>query len=285
LFSVRSERMLMEQLNYNLLFRWFVGLNMEEPVWDPTVFSKNRQRLLDGDVAQAFFAQVVLQVKGQGLLSSEHFTVDGTLLEAWAGMKSFQKKEDPPQKGSGTRGQKLLRDTHECQTDPEAHLYRKSRQDAFRLSYLGHVLMENRSGLPVGACVTTASPQGEWEAAAALAAAQNGGKRRITLGADKAYDEASLLAQLRELRVTPHVQKHESEKRRSHLDARTTRHAGYTISLTKRKRIEPIFGWLKTTALMRKLRHRGRALVEWMFVLAVSGYNLVRLSRLRVLTK
>jgi transposase len=281
-FSVRSERMLMEQLNYNLLFRWFVGLNMDESVWDATVFCKNRQRLLDGDVAQAFFAQVVRQAKEQGLLSSEHFTVDGTLLEAWAGKKSFQKKEDPPEKGSGTRGQKLLRDTHECKTDPEAHLYRKSRQDAFKLSYLGHVLMENRTGLPVGACVTAAAPQGEWEAAVEMAAAQNGGKRRITLGADKAYDEATLMAQLRGLQITPHVIQHESENRRSHLDARTTRHAGYTVSITQRKRIEHIFGWLKTTALMRKLRHRGRSLVEWMFTLAVSGYNLVRLSRLPV---
>jgi transposase len=283
-FSVRSERMLMDQLNYNLLFRWFVGLNMDEPVWDATVFSKNRQRLLEGDVAQAFFAIVVEQAREQGLLSSEHFTVDGTLLEAWASMKSFQKKKDPPEKGSGTRGQKLLRDTHESQTDPEAHLYRKSRQDAFTLSYLGHVLMENRSGLPVAACVTAAAPQGEWNAAVAMAAAINGGKRRITLAADKAYDESALIAQLRDLRVTPHFQKHESEKRRSHLDARTTRHPGYTVSITKRKRIEHIFGWLKTTALMRKLRHRGRALVEWMFTLAVSGYNLVRLSRLSVQT-
>src|SRR3954471_18934093 len=155
-FSVRSERMLMEQLNYNLLFRWFVGLSMDEPVWDATVFSKNRQRLLDGDVAQTFFAMVVQQARERDLLSNEHFTVDGTLLEAWASMKSFQKKEDPPEGGSGTRGQQLLRDTHECTTDPEAHLYRKSRRDSFKLSYLGHVLMENRSGLPVAARVTAA---------------------------------------------------------------------------------------------------------------------------------
>jgi transposase len=279
-YSVRSERMLMEQLNYNLLFRWFVGLNLDERVWDATVFSKNRERLLEGDVAQAFFAAVLEQAQAQALLSSEHFTVDGTLLEAWAGVKSFQKKPDPPGQGSGTRGQKLLRDTHASTTDPEAHLYRKSRQDAFRLSYLGHVLMENRSGLPVGACVTQASPQGEWEAAVALAAAQNQGKRRITLGADKGYDEAGLLARLRQLRITPHIQKRENETRRSHLDGRTTRHPGYQISITKRKWIEHIFGWLKTIALVRKVRHRGRALVEWVFVLAVSGYHLLRLARL-----
>ena len=281
-YSVRSERMLMEQLNYNLLFRWFVGLNMDEEVWDATVFTKNRQRLLDGDVAQAFFGAVVQQAREQGLLSSEHFTVDGTLLEAWAGMKSYQKKPGPPDKGSGTRGQVLRRDTHESKTDPEARLYRKSRQDAFTLSYLAHVLMENRSGFPVDARVTAAEPQGEWQAAVEMAAAVNGGKRRITVAADKAYDEANFVAQMRAVQATPHVVKRESEKRRSHLDGRTTRHPGYTISITKRKRIEHIFGWLKTTALMRKLRHRGRPLVEWMFTLALSGYNLVRLSRLPV---
>jgi transposase len=280
-YSVRSERMLMEQLDYNLLFRWFVGLSMDEAVWDATVFSKNRQRLLDGDIAQEFFGMVVEQARSRGLLSSEHFTVDGTLLEAWASMKSYQKKE-PPKQGSGTRGRMLRRDTHECKTDPEAHLYRKSNHGPFQLSYLGHVLMENRSNLPVGARVTLATPQGEWDAAVEMAAAVNGGKRRITLAADKAYDEAKLLTKLRDLRVTPHFQKHESERRRSNLDGRTTRHAGYQISIQKRKRIEHIFGWLKTTALLRKVRHRSRALLDWMFTLAVSGYNLVRMSRLAV---
>jgi transposase len=279
-FSVRSERMLMEQLDYNLLFRWFVGLNMDELVWDATVFSKNRQRLLEGDIAQAFLGKVLEQAKRQGLLSSEHFTVDGTLLEAWASLKSYQKKEEPPEGGSGSRGQILLRDTHECKTDPEAHLYRKSNREAFKMSYLGHVLMENRNGFPVGARVTTAAPQGEWQAAVEMAAAVNGGKRRITLAADKAYDEANLIGELRDLQVTPHIQKRESENRRSHLDGRTTRHAGYQISIGKRRRIEHIFGWLKTTAMMRKVRHRGRALVQWMFTLAVSGYNLVRMGRL-----
>ena len=279
-FSVRSERMLMEQLDYNLLFRWFVGLNMDEPVWDATTFSKNRQRLLEGDIAERFLEKVLEQARQQGLLSSEHFTVDGTLLEAWASMNSYQKKEDPPERGSGTRGQLLRRDTHECKTDPEAHLYRKSRKDAFKLSYLGHVLMENRSGIPVAARVTTASPQGEWDAAVDMVATVNGGKRRITLGADKAYDEADCIAELRDWKVTPHIHKRESENRRSHLDGRTTRHEGYQISLQKRKRIEHIFGWLKTTALMRKVRYRGQALLEWMFTLAISGYNLVRLGRL-----
>jgi transposase len=279
-YSVRSERMLMEQLNYNLLFRWFVGLNMDEPVWDGTVFSKNRQRLLDGDIAQAFLAEVLEQARKQALLSSEHFTVDGTLLEAWASMKSYQKKDNPPEHGSGTRGRTLRRDTHECKTDPEAHLYRKSKTDAFKLSYLGHVLMENRNGLPVAARVTIAAPQGEWQSALQMAQEVNKGKRRITIAADKAYDEATFLHQARQLRITPHVQKNESDKRRSNLDARTTRHPGYQISVSKRKRIEHIFGWLKTTAMMRKVRHRGQALLQWMFTLAVSGYNLIRISHL-----
>jgi transposase len=281
-FSVRSERMLMEQLNYNLLFRWFVGLNMDEPVWDATVFSKNRERLLKGDIAHAFLDQIVEQARGQNLLSSEHFTVDGTMLEAWASMASYQKKEDPPVEGSGSRGRVLLRDTHECQTDPEAHLYRKSNTGPFELSYLGHVLMENRNGLPVDARVTEAAPQGEWNAALEMGAAVNGGTRRITMAGDKAYDDAGFIRQARELNITPHVVKNESAKRRSNLDGRTTRHPGYAISIKKRRRIEHIFGWLKTTALMRQVRHRGRALVDWMFTLAVSGYNLVRLSRLSV---
>jgi IS5 family transposase len=246
------------------------------------VFSKNRDRLLEGEIAQAFFGSVMEQAKAQGLLSSEHFTVDGTLLEAWAGMKSYQKKEDPPSRGSGTRGRMLRRDTHECQTDPEAHLYRKSHRGEYKLSYLGHVLMENRNGFPVAGTVTPAAPQGEWDAAWEMIAGVNGGTRRVTLAADKAYDEAKLIAKLRELHVTPHFHKNENEKRTSNLDGRTTRHAGYVISLKQRKRIEHIFGWLKTTALLRKTRHRGRALVEWMFTLALSAYSLVRLSRMAI---
>jgi transposase len=281
-YSVRSERMLMEQLNYNLLFRWFVGLGMDEAVWVPTVFSKNRDRLLLGDIAQAFLQLVVDQARTLDLLSSEHFTVDGTLLEAWASMRSYQKKEDPPTKGSGTRGRILLRDTHECKTDPEAHLYRKSNTGPYQLSYLGHVLMENRSGFPVAARVTISEPQGEWRAALDMAAEVTGGTRRITLAADKAYDDAAFIRQARLLNITPHVHKNESDKRRSNIDGRTTRHPGYAISIDKRRRIEHIFGWLKTTALMRKVRHRGQALVQWMFTLAVSGYNLVRLSRMAI---
>lgn len=278
-YSVRSERMLMEQLNYNLLFRWFVGLNMDDAVWDVTVFSKNRQRLLDGDVAHVFFSIVVEHARGLGLLSSEHFTVDGTLLEAWAGTRSYQKKPDPPEKGSGTRGRVLLRDTHECQTDPEAHLYRKSNTGPYQLSYLGHVLTENRNGLPVNAQVTTATPSGEWDAAVEMIAEVKG-KGRVTLAADKAYDQAELLQRLRVLLVTPHFQKYEQANRSSHLDGRTTRHPGYAASCRQRKRIEHIFGWVKTTALMSKVRHRGRNLVDWMFTLALSAYNLLRIQRL-----
>ena len=280
LYSIRSERMLMEQLNYNLLFRWFVGLNMDEPVWVPTVFSKNRDRLLAGEIAPAFLRQVVEQARKQGLVSDDHFTVDGTLLEAWASMKSYQVKENPPEKGTGTRGQRLRRDTHESKSDPEACLYRKSRADAFRLSYLGHVLMENRTGLTVAARVTSATPQGEWDAAVDMVAGVAGGQRRITLGADKGYDEANFVCRLRQLQVTPHLHKRESENRSSHLDGRTTRHPGYHISLQVRRLIESVFGWLKTIALLRKVRHRGRALVEWFFTLAVAGYSLVRLRRL-----
>lgn len=280
LFSVRSERSLMEQLDYNLLFRWFVGLNMDDPVWDPTVFTKNRDRLLNGGIAHAFLGEIVAQARERGLLSAEHFTVDGTLLEAWASVRSYQPKQTPPETGSGTRGETLLRDTHESKTDPEACMYRKSKSQPFTLSYLGHVLMENRSGLPVDARVTTARPQGEWEAALEMAACVNGGTRRITLAADKAYDDASFLRWAREWRVTPHVHKNENERRSSHLDGRTTRHAGYAMSLKARRRIEHIFGWLKTVAMMRKVRHRGRELVDWMFTLAVSGYNLIRMSKL-----
>lgn len=280
-YSIPSERRLMEQMDYNLLFRWFVGLNMDDAVWDVTVFTKNRQRLLEGEIAQAFLGMVVNQAKKRGLVCSDHFTVDGTLLEAWAGMKSYREKPEPPDRGSGTRGRLLRRDTHECTSDAEAHLYRKSDRDPHKLSYLGHVLMENRTGLPVQARVTLAHPQGEWEAAAEMAAAVNGGKRRITLGADKAYDEAQLIERLRSLKVTPHCAKHENHRRTSNLDGRTTRHAGYERSLKTRKRIEHIFGWLKTAASLRRVRHRGRALVEWMFTLAMSGYNLLRMSRMK----
>jgi transposase len=277
LYSIRSERMLMEQLEYNLLFRWFVGLDMDEQVWDATVFSKNRQRLLDGDIAQAFFEAVLAQARQQGFLCDEHFTVDGTLLEAWASKKSYQKKKDAPAEGSGSRGRMLRRDTHECRTDPDAMLYRKSAGGDYQLCHMGHVLMENRSGLPVAARVTEASSDAEWAAALEMLEATTRG-RRATLGTDAGYDYPRFVEGVRGLGVTPHVAQH--TRRSSALDGRTTRHAGYEISLKKRRRVEQIFGWLKTTGTMRKLRHRGRALVQWMFTLALSAYNLVRLRTL-----
>jgi transposase len=232
LYTVRSERMLMEQLNYNLLFRWFVGLNMDDSVWDATVFSKNRDRLLQGDIAQAFFQAVLKQARRLQLLSDEHFTVDGTLLEAWASQKSYQKKQTPPQQGSGSRGAMLLRDTHESKTDPDAVMYRKSSGGACQLSHMAHVVMENRSGLPVAAKITACSPQAEWEAALEMMKAITGGNQRATLGGDKAYDAAGFVAALREMKVTPHV--HQYEGMASHIDQRTTRHPSRCITEVRR---------------------------------------------------
>ena len=281
-YSVRSERMLIEQLNYNLLFRWFVGLNLDESVWDATVFSKNRDRLLEGDIAQALFDQVLAQAKSQDLLSNEHFTVEGTLLEAWASMKSYQKKADPPERGKRHARARVASGYARVHHRPGSASVPQVQQRAVSAELSGACADGESHGSSVAACVTTAAPQGEWEAAAKMAAAVNGGTRRITLAADKAYDEARLLETLRALQVTPHVQQNQSERRSSNLDGRTTRHPGYAMSLQQRKRIERIFGWLKTTALMRKLRHRGKALVGWTFTLAVSAYNLVRLGRMAV---
>ena len=273
-YSIRSERMLMEQLEYNLLFRWFVGLNMDEGVWDATVFTKNRDRLIRGEIAQAFFEAVLVQAQQKQLLSDEHFTVDGTLLEAWASKKSFQKKENPPSEGSGSRGEMLLRDTHESQTDPDAKLYRKSAGGAFQLAYMGHVLMENRSGLPVSVQVTPAGTTAEWTAALEMLEAVTQG-RHATVGGDAGYDSEQFVTSMREINVVPHVAQH--TKRASAIDGRTTRHSGYEISLKKRKLIEQIFGWTKNVAGMRKLRHRGCELVQWLFTLALAAYNLIRL--------
>jgi transposase len=277
LYSVRSERMLMEQMQYNLLFRWFVGLNMDDAVWDVTVFTKNRDRLLEGSIAQQFFQAVLEQADARQLLSDEHFSVDGTLLEAWASEKSFQKKADPPKTGTGSRGETLLNDTHASTTDPEARKYRKSRGGAFKLVHMGHVLSENRNGLAVGVRVTVANPKAERETALDLLRAAGGGRPK-TVGGDKGYDEGDFVAGARAMGVTPHVSPH--TRRPSHIDARTTRHPGFQVSQRKRKRIEEIFGWLKSVALLRKVRHRGRARVGWMFTLGAAAYNLVRMRTL-----
>lgn len=284
-YSIRSERLLMEQLDYNLLFRWFVGLNMDDPVWHATVYSKNRDRLLEGEIAQAFLKQVVEQARERDLLSNEHFTVDGTLIEAWASQKSFQKKDQPlpPSDDSSNptvdfHGEKRSNSTHESKTDPQARLYKKSAGQEAKLVYMGHVLMENRNGLVVTACVSPATGTAEREAALAMLT-DIPTTQRLTLGADKAYDVKEFVEQLREYPVTPHVAQN-NNNRSSAIDGRTTRHPGYAISQTLRKRVEEIFGWTKTVGGMRKTKHRGRDLVDWMFTLTVAAYDLVRIRNL-----
>ena len=274
----------MEQLDYNFLFRWFVGLSIDDPVWDVTVFTKNRDRLLKGEVAEAFFAAVLAQARQRSLLSDEHFTVDGTLLEAWAGQKSFKRKDQPDSKtppddpGNPSvdfHGERRSNDTHQSTTDPQALLARKGKGKESKLSYAGHVLMENRHGLAVNCCVTRASGRAEPEAALAMVQ-EIPGWQRVTLGADKGYDRKELVQQLRDHRVTAHF----ARKPTSIIDQRTTRHQGYAISQRKRKRVEEIFGWLKTVGGLRKTRHRGVARVGWMFCFALAAYNLVRMRNL-----
>jgi transposase len=285
LYTVRSERLLMEQLDYNFLFRWFVGLSIDDPVWDATVFTKNRERLLAGEVAEGFFAAVLGQAREGGLLSDEHFTVDGTLIEAWAGHKSFKRKDGndpktPPDDDPGNpsvdfHGERRRNDTHQSTTDPQALLARKGQGKESKLSFAGHVLMENRHGLAVNGCVTQATGRAEPQAAVAMVE-QIPGWGRITLGADKGYDRKELVQELREHQVTPHF----ARKPTSIIDERTTRHPGYAISQRKRKRVEEIFGWLKTVGGLRKTRHRGVARVGWMFTFALAAYNLVRMRNL-----
>jgi len=285
LYSVRSERLLMEQLDYNLLFRWFVGLAMDDPIWDATVFTKNRERLLRGDIARAFFERVRALADQRGLLSDEHFTVDGTLIDAWASLKSFKRKDAPPSPPDDPRnptvnfhGERRSNATHASTTDPQALLYRKGDGREAKLCYQGHVLMENRHGLAVDGCLTAANGYGE-RAAALEMVGPRAATRRVTLGADKAYDSRDFVEGLRLLQVTPHVAQNTSN-RSSAIDRRTTRHAGYEVSQKKRKRIEEIFGWLKTIGLMRQTRHRGRRRVGWMFVFSLAVYNLMRIRNL-----
>src|SRR5215813_628478 len=286
LYSVRNERMLMEQLEYNLLFRWFVGLNMDDRVWDATTFTKNRERLLRGDIAEQFFAAVLEQARDYELLSDEHFTVDGTLLEAAASLKSFKAKDEtnePPRDNPGNPtvnfdGQKRSNKTHQSTTDPDSMLCRKGKGKEAKLGYAGHLLMENRNGLAVSACVTAATGTAERDAALDFAD-EISGHGRVTLGGDKNYDTHDFVKDLRELQVTPHVAQNNTS-RKSAIDARTTRHEGYQISQQKRKRIEEIFGWLKTVGQLRKLRHRGTERVNWIFIFATAVYNLVRMRKL-----
>ncbi len=289
LYSVRSERMLMEQLDYNLLFRWFVGLNMDDVIWDATVFTKNRQRLLDGDIAEAFFAAVLQQARQRDLLSDEHFTVDGTLLEAWAGQKSFRRRDDnqqPPAAGMGEgsnptvnfHGEKRSNQTHCSTTDADAMLARKSRGTGAVLAYRGHLLTENRNGLVVSTLTTRAYGSAERDAALLMAESLPG-THRVTLGADKGYDARDFINELRHMAITPHVAQNDTN-RRSTVDERTTRHVGYQLSQKKRKRIEEVFGWMKSIGLLRKLRHRGLERVGWMFTFAAAAYNLVRIRNL-----
>ena len=290
LYTVRSERLLMEQLEYNLLFRWFVGLNIDDPVWDPTVFSKNRDRLWAADIATAFFQAVRAEAEARQLTSDEHFTVDGTLLEAWASLKSFKKvdaenappPDDPGNPTVNFHGETRTNATHASTTDPDARLARKGRGKEAKLSYTGHVLMENRNGLAVDVALLPATGTAEREAAIEMLA-ELPDSGRITLGGDKNYDTRDFVEQLRELEVTPHVAQNDTN-RRSAIDARTTRHTGYAISQQKRKRIEEIFGWLKTVGGLRKLRHRGHERVEWTFTFAVAVYNLVRIRNLDATT-
>lgn len=280
LYSIRSERMLMEQLDYNLLFRWFVGLSMDAEVWDATVFTKNRERLIAGEVAQKFFAAVRGQAERAGLLSDEHFTVDGTLIEAWAARRSYQPKPDPPQRGTGARGRKLLRDTHASKTDPEARLFKRSGVAEARPSYLGHVLTENRNGLVVEAMVSQSGQKAEREAALSML-----GKLRrrgpATLGADKAYQEERFIRALREQNITPHVAEYAPSKHwRNWLQKEEREHPGFRRSQQKRKLVEQVFGWIKASAGLRRTKLRGRRRVDWMFRIAATAYNLVRMRKL-----
>jgi transposase len=284
-YSVRSERQLMEQLDYNLLFRWFVGLGVDDPVWDVTVFTKNRDRLLEGEIAAKFLRAVLAQPKVKALLSDEHFSVDGTLIQAWASMKSFRPKDgsgEPPAPGrNGERdfhGEQRTNDSHASTTDPEARLLRKGTGKEAKLCFMGHALMENRHGLFVDSRVSEANGSAERDMAQAMVT-DVPGRHRLTVGGDKNFDTKGFVAGLQELNATPHVAQNTS-RRRSAIDRRTTRHPGYAVSQRIRKRIEEGVGWIKEVALQRRARHRGKERVGWQFTLAAAAYNLIRLAKL-----
>ena len=286
LYSIRSERALIEHIDFNILFRWFIGLHLDEPVWNHSTFSKNRDRLIDSGIALAFLQKILEQAEKDGLLSKEHFSVDGTLLDAWASVKSFRPKDEPPDDPSPSgsdrnptvdfHGEKRCNETHASTTDPEARLAKKGKGKEAKLSFTGHVLMENRSGLAVMACVTKTTGTCEREAALELLK-KTTGERKVTVGADKGYDTVGFVEKCRELNVTPHVAQ---KAKGSAIDGRTTRHEGYGLSQRKRKRIEEIFGWLKTVGCLRKLRYRGVRRVEWIFLFATAAYNLVRMRNI-----
>jgi transposase len=285
-YTIRSERQLVERIEFDLLFRWFVGLGVDDPVWDATTFTKNRDRLLAGEIAVRFLGGVLAQPKVKALLSSEHFSVDGTLLEAWASTKSFRPKDGSgPSPDAGRNGeqdfhgQKRSNDTHASTTDADARLYKKGAGKEAKLCFMGHALMENRNGLIVGAVATRASGHAERLAAKHLIEAHADDARRVTLGGDKGFDTQDFVAEMREINVTPHVAQNTSG-RRSAIDGRTTHHPGYAVSLRIRKRIEEAFGWAKTVAGLRKARHHGLPKVDWQFTFAMAAYNLVRLPKL-----
>jgi transposase len=287
LYSVRSERLLMEEIDYSMLFRWFVGMNLDEPVWDVTVFTKNRNRLLEGDVAREFLCEVVNQAREQDLTSDEHFTVDGTLLEACASLKSFQRKDEkkaPPPDDPGNpsidfHGEKRSNETHQSTTDPDALLARKGSGKEAKLSYNANLLTENRNGLIVSTLVLQATGRAERDAALLMLEGIPG-TQRVTVGGDKGYDTRGFVEECRHMKVTPHVAQNLKRNGGSAVDGRTTGHSGYEVSQKKRKRIEECFGWMKDIALMRKLKHRGLEKVGWLFTFAAAAYNLVRLRKL-----
>ena len=294
-YSIRSERQLMEQLDFNLLFRWFVGVGLDDTVWDATVFCKNRDRLLEAEISARFLAGIVVHPKVRPLLSRDHFSVDGTLIEAWASMKSFRRKDGTDDDPGGGRnaerdfhGEKRSNATHESTTDPEARLYRKGNRKESRLCYMGHALMENRNGLAVGGGATRADGMAERDHALELIDEERGGpvaSGRITLGGDKAYDVADFVGDLRARRVTPHIAidghlTKTGKRRKTAIDRRTTRHPGYGISQRCRKRVEEVFAWVKTVAGLSKTRFRGQQKVDAAFTFALAAYNLIRLPKL-----
>jgi transposase len=287
-YSIRSERLLIERLEYDLLFRWFVGIDVDDAAWDHSVFSKNRDRLLKGDIAAKFLNAVMAQPRVKKLLSTDHFSVDGTLIEAWASMKSFKPRNgsgEPPPAGGGRNaeadfhGQKRSNQTHASTTDPDAKLYRKGQGKEAKLCFMGHGLMENRHGLLIDACLTPADGHAERVAALHMIEPRADRPRAITLGADKAYDAEDFVNELRSMRVTPHVAQN-TRGRSSAIDGRTTRYGGYAVSQRIRKRIEEAFGWIKTIAGQAKTKFRGTDRVGWAFTFAAAAYNLVRLPKL-----